>query len=175
MEKTKYRDLIMRYLTALDPNQVITTEQVAQYVAEQLQLETATVKKTVNVNMARLEKEGQIVRLTKGIYCRKVKTAFGYYTPDKETLFCKQLLRNENEVIGYETGLSALNRIGLVSQMPKKKVHCNKLAHEKDSERNADRDSETANYSQCRQLSISANFGCNSRTGYGTRRYSEAG
>ena len=73
MEKTKYRDLIMRYLTALDPNQVITTEQVAQYVAEQLQLETATVKKTVNVNMARLEKEGQIVRLTKGIYCRKVK------------------------------------------------------------------------------------------------------
>ena len=35
-------------------------------------------------------------------------------------------------------------------------MHCNKLAHEKDSERNADRDSETANYSQCRQLSISA-------------------
>ena len=99
MEKTKYRDLIMRYLTALDPNQVITTEQVAQYVAEQLQLETATVKKTVNVNMARLEKEGEIARLTKGIYCRKVKTAFGYYTPDKETLFCKQLLRNENEVM----------------------------------------------------------------------------
>ena len=118
MEKTKYRDLIMRYLTALDPNQVITTEQVALYVAEQLQLETATVKQTVYLNMARLEKEGLIVRLTKGIYCRKVKTAFGYYTPDKETLFCKQLLRNENEVIGYETGLSALNRIGLVSQMP---------------------------------------------------------
>lgn len=121
MEKTKYRDLIMRYLTALDPNQVITTEQVAQYVAEQLQLETATVKKTVNVNMARLEKEGHIMRLTKGVYCRRVKTAFGYYTPDKETLFCKQLLRKENEIIGYETGLSALNRIGLVSQMPKRR------------------------------------------------------
>lgn len=59
------------------------------------------------------------MRLTKGIYCRRVKTAFGYYTPDKETLFCKQLLRKENEIIGYETGLSALNRIGLVSQMPK--------------------------------------------------------
>ena len=121
MEKTKYKDLIMQYLTALDPNQVITTEKVAQYVAKQLHLETAEVKKTVNVNMARLEKEGQIMRLTKGVYCRKVKTAFGYYTPDKEILFCKQLLRDENEVIGYETGLSALNRIGLVSQMPKKR------------------------------------------------------
>ena len=95
MEKIKYRDLIMQYLTALEPDQTITTEQVAEYVAERLLLDTAMVKKTVNVNMARLEKEGQIMRLTKGIYCRRVKTAFGYYTPDKETLFCKQLLRKE--------------------------------------------------------------------------------
>lgn len=123
MEKTKtrYKDFIMQYLTAMDPNQVITTEQVARYVAGRLLQETVMVKKAVNVNMARLEKEGQIMRLTKGVYCRKVKTAFGYYTPDKETLFCKHLLRNENEVIGYETGLSELNRIGLVSQMPKKR------------------------------------------------------
>ena len=80
MEKIKYRDLIMQYLTALEPDQTITTEQVAEYVAERLLLDTAMVKKTVNVNMARLEKEGQIMRLTKGIYCRRVKTAFGYYT-----------------------------------------------------------------------------------------------
>ena len=119
--KVKYKDLILQYLTALNPDQMITTNQVSQYVAEQLHLEVAAVKKTVNVNMARLEKEGQILRLTRGVYCRKIKTAFGYYIPDKEILFCRQLLRNENEVIGYETGLSALNRIGLVSQMPKKR------------------------------------------------------
>lgn len=59
MEKIKYRDLIMQYLTALEPDQTITTEQVAQYVAERLLLDAAMVKKTVNVNMARLEKEGQ--------------------------------------------------------------------------------------------------------------------
>ena len=119
--KVKYKDLILQYLTALNPDQMITTNQVSQYVEEQLHLEVAAVKKTVNVNMARLEKEGQILRLTRGVYCRKIKTAFGYYIPDKEILFCRQLLRNENEVIGYETGLSALNRIGLVSQMPKKR------------------------------------------------------
>ena len=56
MEKIKYRDLIMQYLTALEPDQTITTEQVAQYVAERLLLDAAMVKKTVNVNMARLEK-----------------------------------------------------------------------------------------------------------------------
>ena len=58
MEKIKYRDLIMQYLTALEPDQTITTEQVAEYVAERLLLDTAMVKKTVNVNMARLEKRG---------------------------------------------------------------------------------------------------------------------
>ena len=125
--KVKYKDLILQYLTALNPDQMITTNQVSQYVAEQLHLEVAAVKKTVNVNMARLEKEGQILRLTRGVYCRKIKTAFGYYIPDKEILFCRQLLRNENEVIGYETGLSALNRIGLVSQMPKKRCNATNL------------------------------------------------
>ncbi len=33
-------------------------------------------------------------------------------------MFCGRLLRTENDIIGYETGLSALNRLGLVSQMP---------------------------------------------------------
>ena len=58
MEKTKtrYKDFIMQYLTAMDPNQVITTEQVARYVAGLLLQETVMVKKAVNVNMARLEK-----------------------------------------------------------------------------------------------------------------------
>ena len=50
MEKIKYRDLIMQYLTALEPDQTITTEQVAEYVAERLLLDTAMVKKTVNVD-----------------------------------------------------------------------------------------------------------------------------
>ena len=68
--------------------------------------------------MARLEKSGHVLRVAKGIYCRKIPTAFGYYTPNREALFCKQLLYDADGVIGYETGLSALNRLGLVSQMP---------------------------------------------------------
>lgn len=138
MEKIKYRDLIMQYLTALEPDQTITTEQVAEYVAERLLLDTAMVKKTVNVNMARLEKEGQIMRLTKGIYCRRVKTAFGYYTPDKETLFCKQLLRKENEIIGYETGLVCIKSYWSCFSNAKKEMHCNQPAYKTNSRRNAD-------------------------------------
>lgn len=118
MDKIGYRNILIQYINGLEPEQPILTEQITRYVVEQIGLDKTAVKKAVNVNMARLEKTGYIVRVAKGVYCRRIKTAFGYYTPDRETLFCRQLLFDADDVIGYETGLSALNRIGLVSQMP---------------------------------------------------------
>jgi hypothetical protein len=118
MEKLSYREILLQYINEQEPEQPIFTGQVTKYAAARLGLAEGDVKKAVNVNMARLEKSGHIARVTKGVYCRKIKTAFGYYTPDKEVLFCRQLIHDENGIIGYETGLSALNKIGLVSQMP---------------------------------------------------------
>lgn len=121
MERVGYRDILLQYINEQEPEQPILTEKITQYVAGQIGLNEATVKKAVNVNMVRLEKAGYVVRMTKGVYCRKIMTAFGYYTPNKEALFCKQLMYDENGVIGYETGLSVMNRIGLVSQMPNRR------------------------------------------------------
>ena len=122
MKKVGYRDIILEYITKQDLEQPILTEDVVQYFIGQNGQEPAAVRKAVNVNMARLEKDGYISRVAKGIYCKKVPTAFGYYTPSKETIFCKQLLYDGGHIIGYETGLSALNRFGLVSQMPKRRT-----------------------------------------------------
>lgn len=116
-----YRNLLIQYIDNRDFDQPILTPQIVKYVTEQTGLNEEDVKKAVNVNMARLEKTDYVVRVEKGVYCKKIKTAFGYYTPDRESLFCKQLLYDANGVIGYETGLSVLNRIGLVSQMPRRK------------------------------------------------------
>lgn len=121
MSNIGYRNLLIQYIDRQEADQPILTTQVTQYVAKETGLDEADVKKAVNVNMARLEKADKILRIEKGVYCKKIKTAFGYYTPDKEALFCRQLLYDEDDVIGYETGLSVLNRLGLVSQMPKKK------------------------------------------------------
>lgn len=121
MEKTCYRNMLLQYINEQEPDQPILTEQVAKYVMLQTGQEKNKVKKAVNVNMARLEKANHVIRVSKGVYCRKIPTAFGYYTPNKETLFCKQLLYDADHIIGYETGLSALNRLGLVSQMPKRR------------------------------------------------------
>lgn len=119
MNNIGYREILLRYLDEQEPDQPILTADAARCVAKKTGLPITDVKKAVNVNMARLEKSGRIVRIEKGVYCHRIKTAFGYYTPDRETLFCRQLLRAGDEVIGYETGLSLLNRVGLVSQMPK--------------------------------------------------------
>ena len=120
MSKKSYRNILTQYVQEHKVEDVILTDQVVQYAAEELGKDAAEVKKAVNVTMARLEKDGYVIRLAKGVYCKKVKTAFGFYMPNKDDLFCRQLLQDKDKIIGYETGLSALNRLGLVSQMPKK-------------------------------------------------------
>ena len=120
MSKKSYRDILTRYIQEHKVEDAILTDQVVQYAAEELGKDAAEVKKAVNVTMARLEKDEYVIRLAKGVYCKKVKTAFGFYMPNKDDLFCRQLLQDKDKIIGYETGLSALNRLGLVSQMPKK-------------------------------------------------------
>lgn len=116
-----YKNLLIQYIDKQEADQPILTSQITEYVIKETGLDEKKVKKAINVNMARLEKTDKVIRIEKGVYCKKIKTAFGYYTPNKEMLFCKQLLYDKDNVIGYETGLSLLNRIGLVSQMPKRK------------------------------------------------------
>lgn len=131
MEKIGYRNILLGYINEQEPEQPIVTEEITKYVIQQTGQREIDVKKAVNVNMVRLEKSGHIVRVSKGIYCRKIPTAFGYYIPNKEMLFCKRLLYEANRVIGYETGLSAMNRIGLVSQMPKRRYIATNLYRKK--------------------------------------------
>lgn len=131
MEKVGYRDILLEYINKQEPEQPILTEQIAKYVVQQTGQTEINVKKAVNVNMARLEKAGHVVRVSKGIYCRRIPTAFGYYVPNREVLFCKRLLYEANRVIGYETGLSAMNRLGLVSQMPKRRIIATNLYRKK--------------------------------------------
>ncbi|KMO86761.1 hypothetical protein AB840_06545 [Megasphaera cerevisiae DSM 20462] len=122
MKKTGYTSIVQTYIRQHDEKQPILTEQVSAYVAAVTYLDPAVVKRTVNVILARLEKQGDIVRITKGMYCKTINTVFGNYTPDADALYCNRFLRDANDhIIGYETGLSGLNRLGFVTQMPAKR------------------------------------------------------
>jgi hypothetical protein len=121
MNRIGYSDILLEYIDKNEVEQPITTEQITKYVINKTGNDEPSTKKTVNVNMARLEKAGFIARVAKGVYARRIKTAFGYYTPSNEVLYCKHLIHDDTGIIGYETGLSILNRIGLVTQMPKRR------------------------------------------------------
>lgn len=87
MNNIGYRNLLIQYIDRQEANQPILTAQITKYVAKETGLDETDVKKAVNVNMDRLERAEKILRMEKGVYCKKIKTAFGYYTPNRETLF----------------------------------------------------------------------------------------
>ena len=116
-----YKRCITEYINQLPGEDPITTDEITAFMADKTGEPYDKVKKTVNVNMARLEKEGIVSRIARGLYCKRIKTAFGDYIPSKDMIYSKRLVSDGEAVVGYETGLSLMNAIGLISQMPRKK------------------------------------------------------
>ena len=121
MATTYYKRHMTEYLDTLPQEAPITTDMVTAYMTERTGEPEDKVRKTVNVNLARLEREGLVARITRGVYCKRIKTPFGDYVPSKDMIYGRWLVLDGDRVIGYETGLSLMNQIGLVSQMPRKK------------------------------------------------------
>ena len=66
--------------------------------------------------LSRFVAAGKIVRLSKGHFYKPEKTEFGILRP-LEYQIVKDLLEEENKIIGYLTGVSVFNKLGLTSQV----------------------------------------------------------
>ena len=66
--------------------------------------------------LSRFVTAGKIVRLSKGQFYKPERTEFGVLRPP-EYQIVKDLLEEENKIIGYLTGVSAFNKLGLTSQV----------------------------------------------------------
>ncbi|WPD21388.1 MAG: DUF6088 family protein [Candidatus Electrothrix scaldis] len=64
----------------------------------------------------RLAASGRIVKLTKGKYYKPEKSPFGDLPPDQYQVV-KDLLERDGKVVGYLTGLSIYNKLGLTTQV----------------------------------------------------------
>ena len=121
MATKHYRQIIINYMDTLPEETPVTPAMVTEYITDKTGEPEEKVRKTVNVNLARLEKEGVLSRIAHGVYAKKIQTPFGDYVPGKDKIFGRWLVLDGNHVIGYETGLSLMNQLGLVSQMPNKR------------------------------------------------------
>lgn len=69
-----------------------------------------------NVYLARLAQRGMIARHEKGVYFKPVRTVFGNTKLNRLTLFQEKFLKTKNGIVGFITGPTFLNRIGLTTQ-----------------------------------------------------------
>ncbi len=67
-------------------------------------------------SLSRLVKKGEIVRIEKGKYYRPRKTSFGNLRPDINQIV-KALTKKDEKIIGYPTGITVYNQLGLTTQM----------------------------------------------------------
>jgi len=66
--------------------------------------------------LSRLVATGKIVRLSKGQFYKPEKTEFGILQPP-EYQIVKDLLEEKNKIVGYMTGVSIYNKLGLTTQV----------------------------------------------------------
>lgn len=121
MERLGYGEFIMNKIADIPYGQPFQTDVIAEAMAEEYTIPVYKAKPIINVTLKRLADKGQIERFQKGVYYRAKQTVFGKASPSAETLEAQLLIRRGDNIIGYETGVSLMNQIGLTTLVPKKR------------------------------------------------------
>ena len=109
----------------------VTTAVVADALAVNFGMDIENAKKITNVNMKRLADRGKLVRIKKGVYGKVKETPFGRLIPSTDEMITSFFLREGNSAIGYITGPTLLNAIGLCSWIPKERhIATNRYRHQ---------------------------------------------
>ncbi len=110
-------DLINEYIENIDNGFPILTSDIQNYVLQEIRDAKPLV---INEYINRYEKNNNnFVRYKKGIYYKSVDTFFGKTKIKQSELVKRLYLEDDDEIFGYETGPSFINRMGLTTQVPK--------------------------------------------------------
>jgi len=121
MARFLYGEFITNKIADIPYGQVFQTDDIAEAVAEEHKVHIHKAKPITNVTLKRLADRGLIERFQKGVYYRTKQTVFGTARPSEELIEAQLLTRRGDEIIGYETGFSLMNKIGLTTLVPKKR------------------------------------------------------
>ena len=102
-------------------NEPITTKAVAAALANAFGIDLQNAKKITNVALKRLADRGELARVQKGVYGRVKETPFGKLKPSIDEMVAGLLMRDGEKIIGYITGPTLLNALGLCSWVPKER------------------------------------------------------
>jgi len=101
----------------------IYTQEIAEKLALAFHIDIDKAKGLVNVNLKRIADKSNLERYQKGIYYKAKVTPFGKTKLNPGLIANNAYVKRNGKVIGYETGPTFLNRIGLTSQLAKYKYY----------------------------------------------------
>ena len=119
MQQPGYSKYIEQAIEKVPYGAIILPRTIAKAIAREFTIPLAKAITACNLKVERLADKGTLVRLEKGIYCRYKQTVFGSVEPSPEQVAAQRLLFKAEEVIGYITGAEELNKLGLVTLMPR--------------------------------------------------------
>jgi predicted transcriptional regulator of viral defense system len=121
MNTQKYGKYVIDKIQNWSAGEPVTTAVVADDLACFFGMDIENAKKITNVNMKRLADKGKLIRVKKGVYGKVKETSFGRLIPNADEMITSFFLREGNNAIGYITGPTLLNAIGLCSLIPKER------------------------------------------------------
>lgn len=121
MERLTYGEFIKKKLADIPYGQPFQPDIIAEAMAREYAIPAHKAKPITNVTLKRLADRGVIERFQKGVYYRAKQTVFGKARPSEDILEAQLLTRRGDEIIGYETGFSLMNKLGLTTLVPKKR------------------------------------------------------
>jgi hypothetical protein len=123
MEQVGYGQYIGDIIHRLPIGVPIYTENIAESLAKRFKIDLGKAKGLVNVNLKRIADDNNLERYQKGIYYKAQKTPFGKTKLNPDYIARDMYICKNGRTIGYETGASFLNKIGLTTQIAKYKYY----------------------------------------------------
>jgi hypothetical protein len=123
MEQVGYGQYIADIILRSPIGVPIYTENIAEEIANQYQIDLEKAKGLVNVNLKRIADSNDLERYQKGVYYKAQTTPFGKTKLNPAYIARDAYIYKNGMTIGYETGASFLNKIGLTTQIAKYKYY----------------------------------------------------
>lgn len=114
-----YSDRIRRIIEVFPAGEPFTNEMISELLQKDFGLTKNNAERITNNKLKRMFDEGTIGRIEKGVYYVSKQTVFGQIKPDYSRYAIDVLTKNKDDIIGYESGASFLNRIGLSTLIPR--------------------------------------------------------
>jgi len=115
-----YQQIIEEMMNQVDFGVMITTTFITNSLVTKFNTDPEKTRKIVNTSMNRLLKTRKdLIRYKKGIYYKTKMTPFGNIPIDPFEIGINTYVRKQEKQIGYETGPSLSNLLGLTTLIPR--------------------------------------------------------